>query len=261
MLEDNNLSKNNKGIDALREGGSQGKKPFIFGMVAGVAAIALVGFLVMLGLYINQGETAGSDNSKAVAGNNLPAAAPGIQLQPVTEDDWVRGDRSAPISIIEFSDTECPFCKRHHPTLQRIVDEYDGQVNWVYRHLPLVSLHSKALREAEATECAGELAGNDGFWKYIDRLFEVTPANNGLDLAQLPEIAEEVGLNRAKFEECLDSGKYALKVKDHISQAQAAGGRGTPYNIILVGDEKILVNGAVPFEQFKAIIDEVLKNI
>ena len=179
-------------------------------------------------------------------------------MAPITQQDWVRGNRNAKVSVVEYSDTECPFCKRHHPTMQRIVEDYGGKVNWVYRHFPLTSLHPKAPKEAEATECAGELAGNDGFWRYLDRLFEITPANNGLDPAQLPQIAEFIGLDKTKFEACLNSGKYAQKVQTQAQDAEAAGGTGTPYSVIVAGDQKIPVSGAVPLEQFKALIDPLL---
>lgn len=240
------------------------KTAFWLGLLSSLAIIFVVGFFILLAMVVNSDDvtfSAGNklaNNNAPVPTNNQPAQAGEIQLVPVSSDDWIRGDVNAPISIVEFSDLECPFCKRFHPTLQQIVEEYDGQVNWVYRHFPLVSLHSKAPKEAEATECAGELGGNDGFWKYIDRLFAITPANNGLDLEQLPVIAEYVGLNRSKFEECLASGKYAAKVRDHTSQAQAAGGRGTPYSVIVAGSQKIPVSGAVSFAQLKSMIDQLL---
>jgi len=101
---------------------------------------------------------------------------------------------NAPVKIVEFSDTECPFCKRFHTTMQQVVKDSNGQVAWVYRHFPLDQLHSKARKEAEATECAAELGGNEKFWAYLNRLMEVTPANDGLDLAELPVIAAYVGL-------------------------------------------------------------------
>lgn len=102
-------------------------------------------------------------------------------VRPVGEGEHLRGDPKATVKIVEFSDLECPFCKRFHLTMQQVMEEYSGKVAWVYRHFPLDSLHSKARKEAEATECAAELAGNDGFWAYIDKLFEITPSNNGLD--------------------------------------------------------------------------------
>lgn len=203
-----------------------------------------------------------ADASPTAAAPSREAAPPqptrAIQLAAVTDDDWVRGKKDAKVSVVEFSDTECPFCKRFHPTMQRLIEEYPDDVNWVYRHFPL-SIHPKAAKEAEATECAGELGGQDGFWNYVDRLFEVTPSNNGLDPAQLPQIAEEVGLDRAKFEVCLNSGKYAQKVQDHLNQATAAGANGTPYSVVVVGGQKTPVSGAVPYEQLKSIIDSVIQ--
>ncbi len=239
---------------------------FLLGLVSGVAVVALVGFVGLLAQG-KDGSTATADATKTPVAVNQPTpSAPtpaqptpaNIQVQPVSDDDHVRGNRNAKVSLIEFSDLECPFCKRFHPTMQQVMDTYGDEVNWVYRHFPLDSLHPKARREAEATECAGEVGGNDGFWKYLDRLFEITPANNGLQDSQLPQIAEDVGLDRVAFETCLASGKYAQHVADDLAEAQAAGGRGTPYSVIVAGDQKIPVSGAVSFTQIQSIIDSLL---
>lgn len=140
--------------------------------------------------------------------------------------------------------------------MQKLLQEYDGKIAWVYRHFPLRSLHSKAAKEAESTECAAE---QGKFWEYTDKLFDVTPSNDGLDLAELPVLAEQVGLNRKKFEDCLASGKYTARVSADEQDASAAGGRGTPHTVILTSDgKKIPVSGALPFEQFKALIDPLL---
>lgn len=111
-------------------------------------------------------------------------------------DDHVLGNPNADVLIIEYSDTECPFCKQFHETMHQVMDQYgkDGKVAWVYRHSPIDQLHPKARKEAEALECANEQGGNDAFWKYADKLFEITPSNNGLDAAQLPVIAAMIGL-------------------------------------------------------------------
>lgn len=243
------------------------KQSFLIGIGSGLAVLFVIGFFVLLTVVIRGGDVS---LGKSVASNNQPVAvapvandsAPQpsgeIRLAVVTDKDWIRGKKNAKISVVEFSDTECPFCKRFHPTMQRLIQEYPNDVNWVYRHFPLTSIHPKAPKEAEATECAGELAGNDGFWKYVDRLFEITPSNNNLDPAQLPQIAEDVGINRKKFEKCLDSGKYSKKVQDQANDAILAGAQGTPYSVIVVGNQKISVSGAQPFEAFKTIIDEVL---
>ncbi len=236
----------------------------VFGRTSmAVAVVFIIGFFVFLGISYD-------DNAKTNLekyGVNAPVAdtvsAPSsndIQIEPVTDLDWVKGNRNAKISIIEFSDTECPFCKKLHMTMQRVIDEYGDQVNWVYRHFPISSSHPKAPRESEAVECAGELAGNDGFWAYLDRLFEITPSNNGLEDSQLPEIARYVGLNVDDFNECLNSGKYAKKVQDHVRQAVAAGGEGTPYSVIITpGGQKVSLYGAVPFEQFRSMLEPLLQ--
>ena len=90
-------------------------------------------------------------------------------LKPVTEADHYLGDINAPIKLIEFSDFQCPYCSRVHPTLQQLVDDYNGQVVWIYRHYPLDQLHPYSRTAAEASECAAE---QDMFWEYADALFE-----------------------------------------------------------------------------------------
>src|SRR3989344_1332658 len=117
-----------------------------------------------------------------------------INMKPVSDSDHILGDKNAPVKIVEFSDTECPFCKRFHVTMQQVVKDSNGQTAWVYRHFPLDQLHSKARKEAEATECVAELGGNEKFWAYLNRIMEVTPSNNGLDPAELLNTAAYVGL-------------------------------------------------------------------
>jgi protein-disulfide isomerase len=106
-----------------------------------------------------------------------------IDLDPVTEKDHIAGNPSADLILVEYSDPECPFCKKFHTTMLQVMDTYgkDGKVAWVYRHFPLDAIHSKARKEAEAIECAGELGGNDKLWAYLNKLEEITPANNQLD--------------------------------------------------------------------------------
>lgn len=183
-------------------------------------------------------------------------------MNPVTKDDHIRGNVDAPVKIVEYSDTECPFCKRFHTTMQQVVDEYgkSGDVAWIYRHFPLDQLHPKARKEAEATECAAELGGNDKFWAYLDRLMEITPANNGLDPAELPKIAEYVGLNKNKFTTCLASGKYAQKIEEHVQNAVATGGEGTPWSIVVGAQgKKYPLSGSQPYASVKQLIDLALQ--
>jgi len=198
--------------------------------------------------------------SKVVENGQPEQSLTAEDVKPVSEDDHVRGDRNARIALIEYSDLECPFCKTFHPTVQQIVDAYDGQVMWVYRHFPLDQIHTKSDKEAEAVECANELAGNDGFWALLDKIFEVTHSNNGLNLDDLPGLASEVGIDEDAFKECLDSGKYAQRVEDDYQGGINAGITGTPGNILLdtKTGETILIPGALPFEQVKQSIDSLL---
>ena len=182
------------------------------------------------------------------------------KMIPISASDHIRGNPEALVKIVEYSDTECPFCKRFHDTMKQVMENEgkQGKVAWVYRHFPLDQLHSKARKEAEATECAAELGGNDKFWAYLDRLMEITPANNGLDLAELPKIAQYIGLDTDKFNECLTSDRYAKKIEEHVQNAQATGGNGTPWSIVVSKNgKKYPLSGAQPYASVKVLIKQV----
>ena len=181
-------------------------------------------------------------------------------VEPVSARDHVRGPRTAPVKLIEFADTECPLCKRLHPTLQRLVEDYCGQVAWVFRHLPIVEIHPQAPKEAEATECAAELGGEAKFWAYLDRLYEITPSNNRLDPAELARIAQYVGLARAPFEQCLASGRHAARVAADVVDGFAAGAPGTPYTVVVAPNGKLFaVVGNQPHDTLRLVIDIALQ--
>ncbi|MGH6886162.1 MAG: DsbA family protein, partial [Geminicoccales bacterium] len=168
------------------------------------------------------------------------------------------GNPDAPVTLIEYSDLECPFCKSFHPTVKKLVDESNGQVRWVYRHFPLDQIHPvKARKEAAASECAAELGGNDAFWRFADRFFEVTPSNNKTDIdAVLPRIAREIGLDAAKFASCLASGRHDRRVEEDVQNAIATGGTGTPWSIIVSKSGKTYpLSGAQPYGAVKQLVD------
>lgn len=233
------------------------------------AAILVAGFVIAGAvIYSNSGwktsRPAGGVVSAPVAPVSRSSAVENVR--PVTAEDHILGSPNAPVKIIEFSDLECPFCKLFHQTLHRIIDEYGkrGEVAWVYRHFPLDQIHSQARKEAQAAECASELGGNEKFWAYVDRLFEITPSNNFLDLKELPQIAEDVGLLRVAFEDCLSGdsrgGKYADKIEAHYQDAVSSGGLGTPWTIVVAANgKKFSINGAQPYEQVKAVVEQALK--
>lgn len=237
------------------------KASFWLGITGGVGAFFVIGFFVLLTLYFKGGITlAQADNRPSIVQptDSGPTAPTEIKIE-LDKKDWYRGDKNAKVTLVEFSDTECPFCKRFHENMLQLMTEYKGKVKWVYRHFPLTQLHQYAQKEAEALECVGDLGGNDAFNKMLDNIMKTTQSNDGLPPEKLPELAAQSGVNRAKFETCLSSGKFAGKVQEHASQAVAAGGSGTPYSVILSGDTKIPVNGALPLAQLKSIIDPLLK--
>ena len=209
----------------------------------------------------NQGKDLGSQSNNLTPTNPPPGNSGSVQnVKAVNQSDHVLGSSDAPVKVIEFSDLECPFCKSFHPTMKKIAAEYPGKVAWIYRHFPLDSIHPKARKEAEAAECANEQGGNDKFWAYVDRIFEITPSNNGLDPQKLPQLALDIGLDSQKFQTCLDSGKYAGRVASDLADAKSSGGRGTPYSIVMAKDgRKTPVNGAVPYEELKTVIEEALR--
>ena len=202
-------------------------------------------------------------NQPTAAGTNQAAPPPAQQASKkpeLTSDDRIRGNKDAKLALIEYSDMECPFCKRFHPTMQQVMTEYKDQVKWVYRDYPL-NFHQNAQKEAEAGWCVFELGGNDAFWKFLDILFERTTSNGtGFALDKLGPLAQEVGVNQTKFQSCLDSGKYTKKVQDQMARGSEEGVQGTPGTIILTekGDTQ-LINGALPYEQVKPMIDAALK--
>lgn len=184
-------------------------------------------------------------------------------VRPVGPTDWIRGNPNAPIIIVEYSDFECPFCKQYHQTLRRIVEEFgkDGKVAWVFRHFPISELHQKAPAEALAAQCAGVLGGNDVFWSFADRIFETTNGNDTLDLALLPQFAEELGINRSEFEACQAGGLHMASVEADFQNAIESGGTGTPYSIIIANNTPYPISGAQPYPAILAVINALLQQI
>lgn len=180
----------------------------------------------------------------------------------ITNGDHVRGNKNANIALVEYSDMECPFCKRFHPTMQQVIKDYGDKVKWVYRHYPL-SFHANAQKEAEASECAAKLGGNDAFWKYVDAILQRTTSNGtGFPLDKLVPLASEIGLNKTTFSSCLESGEFTQKVQDQITSGTAEGVTGTPGTIIInANGQTQLVPGAIPYEQLKPIIDTAIESI
>ncbi|PIZ70878.1 disulfide bond formation protein DsbA [Candidatus Peregrinibacteria bacterium CG_4_10_14_0_2_um_filter_43_11] len=186
------------------------------------------------------------------------ANEPTIVEGDFTDDDAVLGDENAPVTLIEWSDYECPFCKRHFTqTFPQIKEKYidSGKVKMIFRDFPLSFHDPLATQEAIAAECAREQGGDETYFAYHDLIFKTTTSNgSGMQKDQFYELADKVGINKAKFTECLDSEKYKDEVQKDIADGGKAGVSGTP--AFLINGQ--FISGAQPFSVFEQVIEAEL---
>lgn len=176
-------------------------------------------------------------------------------LPSVDNNDHIKGNKNAKAILIEYSDFECPFSKRFSETMVQLTKDYGDKVARVYRHYPL-AFHTQAQALAEASECAADIGGNDGFWKMHDAIFTKTP---DIKIEDLPNIAAGIGINKTKFSNCMSSGKFKDKVIEQFEKGQQAGVSGTPGTFVIgINNKKEFISGALPVEEAKKIIDKVL---
>jgi len=238
--------------DAMKE--SSGNKNILIALL--VVAAFLIGTLFTEVRYLKKS----GSQSPQIANNAPVAPEDNISARPLNDADHVLGNRNSRLLFIVYSDLECPFCKLFHPTTKQILEEYKDNLALVYRHFPL-DIHPKARKEAEATECAQDSGGPSDFWKFVDKIFEVTPSNNGLNPDELPRLAVQIGLNENKFKNCLSSGKFTQKIADDYDQGIKSGVGVTPSSVIIdtkTGKTKT-ITGTVRPEQIKSVIDSMLK--
>jgi protein-disulfide isomerase len=215
--------------------------------------VAVLGILFVASIFTGGFRIGGSDTAKEAQAAQPRQAAPSnpsIDMEELIDDDTIKGNPNAPVTIVEWSDFECPFCTRfYEETLGQITKEYidTGKVKLVYRDFPL-GFHAQAQKAAEAAECAGE---QGKFWEMHDALFD-----NGVSggVTSFKSFAKDIGLNTEDFDECLDSGQMADEVKKDMADGQRVGITGTP-GFIINGQ---LVTGAQPFENFRQVIEAEL---
>lgn len=197
-----------------------------------------------------------------------PADAPAGEVTSVPADiatlrptDHIRGNADADVVIIEYSDSDCPFCVRFHTTMQTIVDEYKGKVAWVYRYFPLDSLHPNATTEAVAMECVADLGGANAFNKYMDIVINVTLNADPKSNETLTTFATAQGIDAKLFQNCIKDTKASDRVQADALEAQKIGARGTPFSIAFnqKTGEQVIIPGAYPIEEVRKMIDGLLK--
>lgn len=207
-----------------------------------------------------------TNNNVAVGNNNAPTEEVSGKLTaeqvknvpPVSDLDHIRGSKDADVIMIEYSDLECPFCEKFHPTAKQALDEYGNKIAWVYRQFPLETIHPRAIPSAIASECVAKVSGNDAFWKFVDTVFSDQTTfltEDGLKLA-----ASKSGANMNEFNKCYSNKETEKSIRDTMASATTAGITGTPGTFVMnKKGEAWLVPGAVPFESLKATIDEALQ--
>ena len=173
------------------------------------------------------------------------------------DDDAVLGNKDAKVTLVEFSDYECPFCKRHQNDVwPKIKEKYidTGKVKYVFRDFPLAFHEPIATQEALAAECAGDMGGDEKYYEYHDLIFATTKSNKGLAQSQLYEMAAELNLNAAEFKECLDTEKFKDEVEKDMADGAKYGVSGTPGFFI----NGWFIKGAYPFSEFEKFIEQEL---
>ncbi len=216
----------------------------------------LVGAAIIVSPSDERRRAGGATVSPGDFGNSLSGTALG--LRPVSANEHIRGNPDAPVTIVEFSDFECPFCRRLHPTLRQALEEFDGRVRWVYRHFPLTSIHSRAQGAAVAAECFARIGGNEAFWRFSDLAFD-NQSRLGHKLYE--GFARDSGLSAEEFNACLSSPDPLAAVNADLRDALSSGGRGTPYAIVINAQGELFpFSGALPYEQIRQIILQALQS-
>jgi protein-disulfide isomerase len=202
-----------------------------------------------IGQYLEQGaaqkaQQAFVEKLRSEAKVEILLAPPRVQVAATGPS---RGPEKAPVTIVEFSDFECPYCVRAEDTIKQVMKEYDGKVRLVYRDFPL-PFHPNAQKAAEAAHCAGD---QGKYWEMHETLFQNQKA---LAVADLKNHAKTIGLDGPKFEKCLESGEKAKEVDEHKRAGAEVGVTGTPAFFV----NGVILTGAQPFNEFKTLIDKEL---
>ena len=229
-----------------------------------IVAITVAAFFAGFGLGSETDKDSNDDTGKTLIKQPQSQTNPSSTIISVSlDDDPVKGDTNAPITIVEFSDFQCPFCARFFTdTLPLIEKNYieTGKVKFVYRDFPIPSIHQNAIPAAIAAECADE---QGMFWEFHDKLFENQLLWQDLDnqnvVRTFEQYADELALDTDTFNTCLESAKYLEEVQNDLNEGVSYGVAGTPG--FFIGNEKIgygMVSGAQPYATFQQVFDQLL---
>ncbi len=216
-----------------------------------IASIIISGGLMGYGV-ITQSD---SSNSKS----NIFAG------RPVDDTDYIEGNEDSKVIVVEYSDPECPYCVQVSPTIKKVREEYSDKIAFVYRHFPLTQIHPHALDESQAISCAGAVGGSKKYYEYIDAFYDYKMSKQTTQLTKTgkEDFARSIGIDMQTFTKCMTTKQTEQVVIDSINDGVTAGVQGTPSTFVLLKTRKgyevvSMVDGARPYEFFKAVIDEAL---
>lgn len=216
-----------------------------------IGAVIVAGGLMGYGLIMKG--TTPTDPKKIFAG------------KAISDADLMTGNLKSKVIVMEYSDTECPFCAQLHPTITKIQKDYASKIGFVYRYFPLTQIHPHSFEESRTVYCVGKLGGASKREEYINQMFteKLSKQNMVLPVGGKEALAKNIGINENDLKACLTSNESSDAINASVQDGVAAGVQGTPATFVLLKNKKgyeviSLVDGARPYEYFKTVIDEAL---
>lgn len=234
------------------------KFAFWAGVVTASAVWAIVALVIVLVVMFGDGGTSAKKTTTKSNTNTTTTTTDTAAAQDSIDMDTLRNNRGeGEITIVEYSDYDCPFCQRFHPTMLEVMEQFDGQVAWSFKHFPLTSLHPNAEDAAVASECA---AAQDKFWEFTDLYMDSGSGITATGDDKIAAVAEQVGANMDDFNNCLEDTDVRSQVRSDATEAQALGGRGTPFSVIVDKDGNVLstIPGALQTEAVAQTLEGLL---
>ncbi len=214
-------------------------------------AIIIAGVIIAVAIIFVKQQPSGAVDAAGVQPS--PTVA---NIRPPSANDHIVGSPTAPIVLVEYSDFQCPFCSMIYPTLKKIVDESNGQIAWVYRQMPLDSIHPQAQPSANAAECIAAQLGSKGFWQFAEAVFT---NQNSMGPSYYAQLAKQFGADIPAYNSCVAGSKYQAVIDADAAEAQATGASGTPFVVVLntKTNKAAPVSGALPYAQIISVIKSV----
>jgi protein-disulfide isomerase len=211
-----------------------------------VASLVIAGSLLISKFYL--------DKNPDRAANTTDL----ISLPLLLEGDHFLGNPKAEIIIIEYSDYDCPFCGSYFQNMKKVVEEFgkNGRIVWIHRHMPFYQIHETAREKALVAECAGEIGGEEKFWEVSEVFYKNILTKTAFTPIQF---ALKAGVPQEPLEKCVAEEKYLPKILAQYDEAYAAGARGTPFTVIIRGEERQKIEGSLAYFELRDAIESVLE--